>query len=93
LGILFVAVNKNSNTEARDLQENAERTPLLEPAESIARELSVSTRYVHYLATEGRIPFVRFGRGKKGCVRFNRGAVFAALGIHTEAAATCGAEK
>ncbi len=36
------------------------------------------------LAEQGKIPSHRFG---KACIRFNRTAVFAALGIRTEAVA------
>jgi hypothetical protein len=58
--------------------------PLLVPARTIARSLSVTPRYVHMLHEEGKIPGHRFG---KACIRFNQAAVFAALGIQTEGAA------
>lgn len=61
-----------------------EAEPLLVPAKAIARELSCTPRYVHILHEEGKIPGYRFG---KACIRFNRAAVLAALGIKTEAAA------
>lgn len=61
-----------------------EAEPLLVPAKAIATDLSCSTRYVHLLHEEGKIPGYRFG---KACIRFDRAEVFAALGIRTEAAA------
>lgn len=63
------AIPKTKQTEAE---------PLLVPAKSIARSLSVSSRYVHMLAEQGKIPHHRFGRA---CVRFDQAAVLAALGI------------
>ena len=52
--------------------------PIVVPAAGIASRISVSSRYVHMLAEQGRIPSVRFG---KGCVRFNVKDVLHALGI------------
>ena len=54
--------------------------PLLVPAKTIARKLSVTSRYVHMLHETGTIPGHRFG---KACIRFNELAVMAALGIQT----------
>ena len=65
-------------------KKQAEAEPLVVPAKNIARRLSVSSRYVHILAEQGKIPVCRFG---KNCIRFNEAAVLAALGIPTEAAA------
>lgn len=59
------------------------QAPELVPAIAIARRLSVSPRYVHLLAEQGKIPAHRFG---KGCIRFNPAAVYRALGIEMEAA-------
>ena len=73
-GVKAITPNKQTEAEA-----------LLVPAKVIARALSCSTRYVHILAEQGTIPHYRFG---KACIRFDRAAVFAALGIHTEAAAS-----
>lgn len=64
--------------------------PLLIPAKAIARDLSCTTRFVHMLHEQGKIPGYRFG---KACIRFKRHEVLTALGIHTEAAAVCGAAK
>lgn len=55
--------------------------PLLVTAKPVARALSCSTRYVHILAKEGKIPHHRFG---KACIRFSMPAVLAALGVKTE---------
>ena len=54
--------------------------PLVVPASRIARRLSVTERYIHVLAAEGKIPSVRFG---KRCIRFNEEAVMEALGIES----------
>jgi len=54
--------------------------PLLVPAKTIARRLSVTSRYVHILHEAGTIPGHRFG---KACIRFKEADVFAALGIKT----------
>jgi hypothetical protein len=70
--------------------KQAEAEPFLVPAKVIARDLSCTPRFVHMLHEQGKIPGVRFGRA---CIRFRRADVFAALGIHTEAAAACGAKK
>lgn len=70
--------------------KQTEAEALLVPAKAIARTLSCSTRYVHILHEEGKIPGYRFG---KACIRFNPAEVFAALGIRTEAAATAGAAQ
>ena len=61
-----------------------EAQPVVVSAKAIARDLSCSTRYVHLLAEAGTIPSYRWG---KACIRFDRAAVFAALGIKTEAPA------
>jgi len=61
-------------------QKQQEAEPTLVPSKVIARELSCSTRYVHMLAEEGKIPCHRFG---KACIRFNKKAVFSALGVST----------
>lgn len=65
--------------------KQAEAEALLVPAKTIARALSCSTRYIHMLHEAGTIPGYRFG---KACIRFDRAAVLAALGIQTEAAAS-----
>ncbi len=65
-------------------KEHAAEEPLVVPAATIARRLSVTSRYIHILAEQGTIPVCRFGRG---CIRFNESAVLAALGIPTEAVA------
>lgn len=59
------------------------------PAKSIARDLSCTPRFVHMLHEQGKIPGVRFG---KACIRYNRAAVLASLGIKTEAASTGSAQ-
>ena len=61
-------------------RENKAQTeaPIVVPAAGIANMISVSPRYVHILAEQGRIPSIRFG---KGCVRFNVKDVLTALGI------------
>ena len=64
--------------------EQVEAAPLLVPAKIIARDLSCTPRFVHMLAEQGKIPSHRFGRA---CIRFNKSAVLAALGIPTEATA------
>jgi hypothetical protein len=69
--------------------KQAEAEALLVPAKSIARDISCTSRYIHILHEQGKIPGYRFG---KACIRFNRAEVFAALGIRTEAAA-CGAAR
>lgn len=63
--------------------QQIEAEPLLVPAKVIARDLSCTPRFVHMLHEQGQIPGIRFGRA---CIRFNRAAVHAALGIQTEAA-------
>jgi excisionase family DNA binding protein len=69
----------------QQLEQTAERVaPLVVKAKEIARDLSCTPRFVHMLAEQGKIPSHRFG---KACIRFNRTAVFAALGIRTEAVA------
>jgi len=61
-------------------KQNEVAEPLLVPAKTIARKLSVTSRYVHMLHEAGNIPGHRFGRA---CIRFNEADVFAALGIKT----------
>jgi excisionase family DNA binding protein len=75
----------NALPTRKQIERDAERipAPLLVPAKTIARRLSVSSRYVHILAEQGTIPHHRFG---KCCIRFSEPAVLAALGI-TEAVA------
>lgn len=68
----IVTVNVTNKTKI------SERGPLLVPAKIIAEALNVSTRYVHLLRERGEIPAHKFGRG---CVRYNPGAVYAALGV------------
>lgn len=58
------------------------QAPLLVSASAIAKDLSVTARYVHMLAEQGKIPVVRFGRR---CIRFSKPDVLRALGINTEA--------
>ncbi len=55
--------------------------PLLVPAKVIAAALSCTPRYVHILHETGEIPGHRFG---KACIRFELGAVLAALGIKSQ---------
>ena len=64
--------------------------PLLVPAARIASRISVSSRYVHMLAEQGKIPVHRFG---KACVRFRESEVLRALGINATEAAAAGAVK
>lgn len=64
--------------------------PVLVPAKTLAALLSVSSRYVHMLAEQGKIPHHRFGRA---CIRFSTPDVFRALGINPEAAAVAGANQ
>jgi excisionase family DNA binding protein len=52
--------------------------PLLVPAKHIAARLSCSSRYVHLLFEQGKIPGHRFG---KACIRFSEQQVLAALGV------------
>lgn len=84
MGIVAFIVNANSTR--KQLEAVAERivAPVLVPAKTIARSISVTPRYVHMLAEQGKIPHHRFGRA---CVRFDQAAVFAALGIKPEAVA------
>ena len=63
-----------------DPKQTEAAEPLLVPAKTIARKLSVTSRYVHMLHEGGQIPGHRFG---KACIRFNELAVMAALGIQT----------
>jgi hypothetical protein len=73
------------------LTKQTEAEPFLVPAKPIARDLSCTSRYIHILHEQGKIPGYRFG---KACIRFNKAEVFAALGIRQpEAAAACGASK
>jgi hypothetical protein len=60
--------------------KQVEAPPVVVGAKAIARDLSCSTRYVHILYAEGKIPGYRFG---KACIRFDRAAVLHALGIQT----------
>jgi len=69
----------------RESTAQQESPALLVPASNIAARLSVSARYVHMLAEQGKIPVCRFG---KGCVRFSPPAVFRALGIESPEPAT-----
>lgn len=71
-----------------------EPAPVLVKARDIARMLSVTPRYVLYLAAEDRIPSIRFGRDAKRCLRFDPKAVLKAIGhTTTEAAAARGADQ
>lgn len=58
--------------------EKTERATALVAAPVIARQISVTPRYIHQLAAAGKIPCVRIGQK---CVRFDRHAVAAALGF------------
>jgi hypothetical protein len=75
---------KSNNPRRETPVTETQALPLVVPAKAIARDLSCSTRYVHVLYETGKIPGHRFG---KACIRFDRAAVLAALGIRTEAAA------
>jgi excisionase family DNA binding protein len=75
---------------ATAIQKQTEVGPLLVPAKAIARDLSCTPRFVLMLLEQGKIPGVRFGRA---CIRFNRAAVFEALGVQTEAAAVAGVDQ
>jgi hypothetical protein len=77
-GGCFLGVEMNAELQKAPQESQA---PELVPAAAIARRLSVSPRYIHLLAEQGKIPVCRFGRG---CVRFNPAAVYRALGINTE---------
>lgn len=74
-------MNATTATAHSATDEQSTSEVLLVPASAIARRLSVSIRYVHLLAEQGKIPVCRFG---KGCVRFNPNEVLAALGIGKE---------
>jgi hypothetical protein len=76
--IIGILVMRTPNTKQIEVAE-----PLLVPAKTIARRLSVTPRYVHLLHEGGKIPGHRFG---KACIRFNEAAVMAALGIKMEVA-------
>lgn len=65
--------------------KQVEAPPVVVGAKAIAKALSCSTRYVHILAEQGTIPHYRWG---KALIRFDQAAVFKALGIQTEAAAS-----
>ncbi len=85
------AIPQTKQTEASrellaSLTETAERIPhVVVPAKTIAKALSCTPRYVHLLAEAGTIPSYRWG---KALIRFDQAAVFAALGIKTEAASS-----
>jgi excisionase family DNA binding protein len=72
-----------SEMNALPITKQPAQAPLLVSASAIAKDLSVTARYVHLLAEQGKIPVVRFGRR---CIRFSKPDVFRALGINTEAA-------
>lgn len=74
IGIAMKVIPKTKQVEADE--------PVLVPAKVIAHDISCSSRYVHMLYEQGAIPGVRFG---KACIRFNRAAVLAALGVESEA--------
>jgi len=56
-------------------QKKKEQSPLVSAAD-IAKDYSISSRFVLKLAEEGEIPSVRIG---KKCIRFNAAAVAEAL--------------
>ena len=68
--------------------EPARGPEALVKVDEVARVLNVTTRYVGILTAEGRIPSHKFGRR---CIRYRLSDVLKALGVETEAAATCGA--
>jgi len=79
MGILGIAMPARPKTK-----HSAPIEPIVVSAKTIAHKISTSTRYVHVLHEQGKIPGIRFG---KGCIRFNEADVFAALGIKQEGAA------
>ena len=66
-----------TKTQPATAEKSTSEFPLV-PASVIAPHLSVTPRYVHLLAEQGKIPAHRFGRG---CVRYNLTEVLTALGI------------
>lgn len=65
-------------THKADCTAVIEHTPEYVAAPSIARKLSVTSRYILQLAAQGKIPCVRLGHK---CVRFNLAEVADALGV------------
>jgi excisionase family DNA binding protein len=61
-----------------------EHTPEYVAAPAIARQLSVTSRYILQLAAEGKIPCVRLGHK---CVRFHVSEVSLALGVNLKGGA------